>query len=138
MEELSSNVEEQKDVIACPSKIKKFGLSKDDKVRKSSDYQRIMQKGSKYRASQFNVRTLRNQSGRTRLGIAVSKKAGNACVRNLIKRRLREYFRLNRDKLPPDMDIVFIAQKAASTLNTKQLQEELDRFFGKYFQVSVK
>jgi len=68
-----------------------------------------------------------------RLGIAVGKKAGNACARNRIKRGLREYFRLNQEKMPPGMDIVFIALPGAASLNTLQLRVELDRFFEKWF-----
>jgi ribonuclease P protein component len=72
---------------------------------------------------------LRNPLGITRLGITASRKVGNACARNRIKRRLREYFRLNRDKMPPGADIVFIASQGAVALETKQLSAELDRFF---------
>jgi len=72
---------------------------------------------------------LRNQVGRPRLGLAVGRKVGKACVRNRIKRRLREYFRLNREKLPPETDLVFVAAKGAATLRTDELFKELDRFF---------
>jgi ribonuclease P protein component len=72
---------------------------------------------------------LQNQVDRIRLGITVSRKVGKACVRNRIKRRLREYFRLNRDKMPAGMDLVFVATKAAASLETGRIQEELDRFF---------
>jgi len=76
---------------------------------------------------------LRNLLGIPRLGIAVGRKAGNACARNRIKRRLREYFRLNREKMPPETDIVFVALDGAATLKTHQLQSELDRFLQKQF-----
>jgi ribonuclease P protein component len=76
---------------------------------------------------------LKNPLGITRLGIAVGRKAGNACARNRIKRRLREYFRLNREKMPPETDIVFVAQDGAATLNTHQFRAELDRFFEKTY-----
>jgi len=72
---------------------------------------------------------LRNPLGITRLGIAASRKVGKACARNRIKRRLREYFRLNRDNMPSGADMVFIASHEAAVLETKQLFAELDRFF---------
>jgi ribonuclease P protein component len=76
---------------------------------------------------------LKSPVGMTRLGISAGKKAGKACARNRIKRRLKEYFRLNRDKFPPETDVVFIALAGASTADTRQLYMELDRFFDKEY-----
>ncbi len=129
MGDLSSSGEELRDDTACPCNTGRFGLGKEDRVRKSSDYQTIMKRGARHRTSHFHIRMLKNRLGVTRLGIAASRKAGNACERNRIKRRLREYFRLQRDKLPPETDIVFIALKGASTLDTEKLWNELNRFF---------
>ncbi len=43
----------------------------------------------------------------TRLGLSVSKKVGNAVIRNDWKRRIREAFRLQRTELAVGMDLVF-------------------------------
>jgi len=72
---------------------------------------------------------LGNELKRTRLGIVAGRKVGNACARNRIKRRLREYFRLNRGKMPLETDIVFVLLEGAAQLSTSQLAMELDRFF---------
>lgn len=45
----------------------------------------------------------------TRLGVSVSKRVGNAVVRNAVKRRLREAFRKKKADLPAGFDIVCIA-----------------------------
>jgi len=42
----------------------------------------------------------------SRLGLSVSRKVGNAVVRNHWKRRIREAFRLNRATLPVGIDLV--------------------------------
>jgi ribonuclease P protein component len=131
--DLSSSGEGLKDVSACQSDKGLFRLKKEDRIRKSSEYARIFGEGVRYRTPHFHIRMLKNPQGVTRLGIAIGKKAGNACARNRVKRRLREYFRLNRDKMPPGTDIVFIASNGAATLETYQLVEELDRFFKKEF-----
>ena len=49
-------------------------------------------------------------SGAGRLGLAVTKKCGNAVARNRIKRVLRSFFRLHQDEMPP-MDIVVTPKK---------------------------
>lgn len=53
----------------------------------------------------------RNDLGYSRLGLSVSRKHGPAVTRNLIKRRLREAFRLSYPKLPIGYDLVIVPQK---------------------------
>lgn len=133
MDESSLSGEEQRDAGALPSDKGRYRLTKEARVRSSSDYRRIMKQGRRYNLPHFHIRMLKNPQGTLRLGTAVGKKAGNACARNRVKRQLREYFRLNRDKMPRNMDIVFIALPGAATLNTHELRLELDRFFEKWF-----
>lgn len=133
MAESSSSGEEQKDASACQSETPRFTLTKEDRIRCSSDYRRIMRRGVSFRTPHFRIRMLKSPVGMTRLGISAGKKAGKACARNRIKRRLKEYFRLNRDRFPPETDVVFIALAGASTADTRQLFAELDRFFDKEY-----
>jgi ribonuclease P protein component len=133
VDESSSSGEERRDACACQSERGRFRLTKEARIRSSSDYRRIIQQGTKYRTPHFHIRMLENRLGIARLGIAAGRKAGNACERNRIKRRLREYFRLNRDKIPRGTDLVFIALGGAAAANTNQLFAELNRFFEKEF-----
>jgi ribonuclease P protein component len=50
----------------------------------------------------------------TRLGITVTRKVGNAVVRNRIKRLVREVFRQHRERLPSGLDLVFVAKQQAA------------------------
>lgn len=51
-----------------------------------------------------------NHSATNRVGITVSKKLGRAVVRNRVRRRLREIYRLNEDRFAPGWDIVVVAR----------------------------
>ena len=51
-----------------------------------------------------------NHGSQNRVGITVSKKLGKAVVRNRVRRRLREVYRLHEDRFAPGWDIVVVAR----------------------------
>ena len=55
----------------------------------------------------------KNRLHSNRVGITVSKKLGHAVVRNRIRRRFREVYRLNEEKFLPGYDIVVVARSRA-------------------------
>ena len=55
----------------------------------------------------------KNRTSTNRVGITVSKKLGHAVVRNRVRRRLREVYRLNEEKFQPGWDIVIVARTKA-------------------------
>ena len=65
----------------------------------------------------------KNRTGTNRIGITVSKKLGYAVVRNRVRRRLRECYRLNEDKFQPGWDIVVVARTKAIRADFVKLQE---------------
>ena len=56
------------------------------------------------------VYCLKNRAGASRLGVTVSKKLGHAVVRNRVRRRIREIYRLNRDKMRPGWDVIVVGR----------------------------
>ena len=51
-----------------------------------------------------------NKLGINRIGITVSKKLGHAVVRNRVRRRLREIYRIHEELFAPGWDIVVVAR----------------------------
>jgi len=101
-------------------------FGKDERVRKRQDYLRIYEQGDRSDSERFTIIMCRNQSGIRRLGMTVSKKAGNSVQRNRIKRLLREFFRLNKARLPASQDIVIIAKKGILPLSYQDVYRELE------------
>lgn len=52
----------------------------------------------------------KNHSATNRVGVTVSKKLGGAVVRNRVRRRLREVYRLHESRFAPGWDIVVVAR----------------------------
>jgi len=68
---------------------------------------------------------LRNGKKYNRLGFTVSTKLGCAVKRNLMRRRLREAYRLNEHLLRWGYDIVIVARSASAETDFEKLQKEL-------------
>ena len=52
----------------------------------------------------------KNRMNTNRVGVTVGKKLGHAVVRNRVRRRLREVYRLNEERFTPGWDIVVVAR----------------------------
>ena len=65
----------------------------------------------------------RNRTATNRVGITVSKKLGKANVRNRVRRRLREVYRLNEEKFQSGWDIVIVARTRAIHAPFEKLTE---------------
>ena len=68
-----------------------------------------------------------NRSRENRVGITVSKKLGKAVVRNRVRRRLREIYRLNEHLFRPGFDIVVVARHRSVSAEYRRLEREFLR-----------
>ena len=73
----------------------------------------------------------KNKGDTNRVGITVSKKLGKAHIRNRMRRRLREVYRLNEEKFLPGWDIVVVAR-------TKAVFADFDTLTRAYLQLAEK
>jgi ribonuclease P protein component len=102
---------------------------KEERLLHRPDFLQFNQGAVKIHAPHFLI-LLKEKGGGTRVGFTVSKKVGNAVVRNSIKRRLREYYRQNKSLFVP-ADINIVAKKGAEVLDFHQISTELAAALGR-------
>ena len=85
-----------------------------------------MGQGQKHQIETFcTVFFLPNGLDRKRLGVIASKKIGNAVVRNLAKRKIREVFRHIKDRIEPAMDIVIVSGRDLVLLPVSVIERKI-------------
>jgi ribonuclease P protein component len=77
-------------------------------LRSGTDFRRVYDTKCSAADGRIVVYAARNTLGHPRIGLSVSRKVGNAVVRNRCRRLLREAFRISREELPLDVDLVLI------------------------------
>jgi len=60
----------------------------------------------------------------TRVGIVTSRRVGNAVLRNRVRRRIREIFRVMRSRLLPGLWLVIVAKQPAASASLAALSGE--------------
>ena len=90
-------------------------------LKKNYEFRRLYQRGASA-ADRFLVLYCRkNQLGHNRMGFTVSVKLGHAVIRNRARRRMREIYRLNADKLTQGYDLILVARNRTVTASFPEL-----------------
>ena len=85
---------------------RRFGFPRERRVRHQSDFDRVRQQNIYAADRTLVVQGCGNGREISRLGLSVSRRVGNAVVRNRWKRLIREAFRSLQHQLPVGIDFV--------------------------------
>ena len=86
-------------------------------------FRRAYNRGKSAADSRLALYVRRNGQKANRLGLTVSTKVGCAVVRNRVRRRLREIYRLHEDALASGCDVVIVARTRAASSDYHQLEK---------------
>ena len=90
-------------------------------LKKSHIFRRLYRKGRSAANGYLVLYCRKNGTGENRVGLTVSSKLGCAVVRNRVRRRLREIYRLNESRFRPGFDLVVVARSRAIGASFSQL-----------------
>jgi len=88
----------------------------------NAEFSVVYKKGKSLANKYLVMYVLKNDDGKSKLGISVSKKVGNSIVRHRIARLIRESYRLNRELFNSGLNIVVIARVNAKGKNFKEIE----------------
>jgi ribonuclease P protein component len=109
---------------------RRFAFPRKYRVRRQNDFDRIRRRNVHAADQVLVVLACENGRAHPRLGLAVSRRVGNAVVRNRWKRWIREAFRQQKAGLPAGVDLLVRPRRGAAG-DYRAIERSLRRLAGR-------
>ncbi len=107
--------------------MRKEAFPKSIRVKKESEFKRIIEKGIKKKSENLIVfRLLGAGIEGQKFGIKIARGFKKAVTRNKIKRVIREVLRKNKVKFEKNEGVVVLCKSTAGEVDVRRLKEELE------------
>lgn len=103
----------------------KYPFSKKERLKSGIIFKNVFEKGENFKSRFITVYVQRTKEEERKAGFAVSSKIRSSCLRNRIKRMLRETYRLNLNKLKKGFYIVILGRNGIEKLKFKEIENIL-------------
>lgn len=100
------------------------GLDKSERLKNRKDIQELYQSGRFYRGKNHSL-VVRRAGTKRKVAVAVARGCGGAVRRNLIKRKLREAYRRQKQHFPDNAHFMLIGKAGVLTCDFESLQVEI-------------
>ncbi len=113
--------------VSRPNITAQFSFPRTDRLTSRRQFTTVYETGRRVRGSAVTVFGLENRHGHCRVGFTVTRKLGNAVVRNQIRRILREIYRVNRLSSTGSFDLVVNAHASIREWTKEEIERDLVR-----------
>ena len=93
------------------------------------EFKKVYSGGKNYWNKYLIIYVRKNNLNYTRIGYSISKKVGNSVVRNKIRRRMKEIYRLKLNKIKEGYDIIIIPKRNAVNISYLELESAMLHIF---------
>jgi ribonuclease P protein component len=108
-----------------PEKRERFKFPKASRLTRAAEFALVKKEGKSWTGKHLTLGILRQaDESAPRLGIVTTRRLGHAVIRNRVRRRLREVFRLNQHRLISGLWIVMVARVSAAEATFHQLERD--------------
>lgn len=97
-------------------------MDKKYRLKKNMEFKKVYSVGKNHWNRNFVLYIRKNNLDETRVGFTVTKKHGNAVIRNKIRRQMKEAYRLNFHNVKNGYDLVFIPKRNITNISYKELE----------------
>ena len=106
--------------------MRQYSFTSKQRLKRESEFKSVFKDGQRFETDLFKAFYKMNNRQFSRLGVSVSKRAGNAPLRNKVKRVVREWFRLNCSEFSSPVDVIFTFRKNLPGFSKKNLRVQLE------------
>lgn len=100
-------------------------MKKREIVKKNQEFKEIIKNKKRFSNNLFVIYYNENKYNKKRYGISVSKKIGNAVVRNKIKRQIKNIIDKNQNIFKNNQDYIIIVRKEILNYNYNEIEISL-------------
>ncbi|MBN4064320.1 ribonuclease P protein component [Dehalococcoides mccartyi] len=102
-----------------------MSLPTKQRIRRPAEFRTVFSRGRRSSNAFTNVVVLPNDLTHSRVGLAVSKRVGNAVARNLVKRRIRSSF--SDMNISAGWDVVITAKPDSADASYSELDQAIQK-----------
>ena len=104
-------------------------MDKVNRLRSNMEFKKVYSGGKNYWNKYLIIYVRKNNLNYTRIGYSISKKVGNSVVRNKIRRRMKEIYRLKLNNIKEGYDIIIIPKRNAVNISYLELESAMLHIF---------